>query len=135
MPPDLTSTARTVVDKGREVLARVRPGPLSGRRSLPIRSTPDELRRLWADADARASLLDGIPAADATLDFGPDAGEWGITVTVDLELESAVPGMAAQTLAGKVVRRLKALAETGEVPTTAFNPSARTDAQQEEATA
>jgi hypothetical protein len=134
MPPEVTSSARAVVDKGREVLAKVRPGPLSARRSLPIRSTPDELRRLWADADARAAVLDGIPAADASLDFGPEAGEWGITVTVSLQLESAVPGMAARALAGKAVRRLKALAETGEVPTTARNPSARVDAQ-EEATA
>jgi hypothetical protein len=36
--------------------------------------------------------------------------------------------MAANTLAGKVVRRLKALAEAGEVPTTAHNPAGRADA-------
>jgi hypothetical protein len=36
--------------------------------------------------------------------------------------------MAAQVLAGKVVRRLKALVEASEVPTTAHNPSGRTDA-------
>ena len=53
-----------------------------------------------------------------------------MSVTVTLRLEAAVPGMAAQVLAGKVVRRLKALAETGEVPTTAHNPSARPDAQE-----
>jgi hypothetical protein len=74
-------------------------------------------------------VLDGVPVADASLEFGPQAGDWGMTVTVTLRLEAAVPGMAAQVLAGKVVRRLKALAETGEVPTTAHNPSARADAQ------
>ena len=126
----VTENARAVAEKAREVIAKVRPGPLEGRRSLPIRSDPDELRRLWADADARAAVLDGIPVADATIDFGPRAGDWGLTVTVTLRLEAAVPGMAAQVLAGKIVRRLKALAETGEVPTTAHNPSARPDAQE-----
>jgi hypothetical protein len=75
-------------------------------------------------------VLAGIPVADARIDVGPRAGDWGVTVTVTLRLEAAVPGMAAQVLAGKVVRRLKALAETGEVPTTAHNPSARPDAQE-----
>ena len=128
MPPHVTENARAVADKARAVIAKVRPGPLEARRSLPIRSDPEELRRLWADADARAVVLDGVPVADASLEFGPQAGDWGMTVTVRLRLEAAVPGMAAQVLAGKVVRRLKALAETGEVPTTAHNPSARPDA-------
>ena len=39
-----------------------------------------------------------------------------------------MPGMATQALAGKAVRRLKALCETGEIPSTDFNPSAREDA-------
>ena len=39
-----------------------------------------------------------------------------------------MPDIGAQTLAGKAVRRLKALAETGEVPTTARNPAYRSDA-------
>ena len=128
MPSPVTDNARAVAEKARGVIAKVRPGPLEGRRSLPIRSDPDELRRLWADADGRAAVLEGIPVADASLDFGPEAGDWGRTVTVTLRLEAAVPGMAAQALAGKVVRRLKALAEAGEVPTTAHNPSARSDA-------
>jgi hypothetical protein len=46
-------------------------------------------------------------------------------VTLELRLSAPVPGMATQTLAGKAVRRLKALCETGEIPTTAANPSAR----------
>ena len=45
-----------------------------------------------------------------------------------LRLREAVPDMAANTLAGKAVRRLKALVETGEAPTTARNPAAREDA-------
>jgi hypothetical protein len=130
MPSPVTDNARAVAEKARGVIAKVRPGPLEGRRSLPIRSEPDELRRLWADADGRAAVLEGVPVADASLEFGPEAGDWGRIVTVTLKLESAVPGMAAQALAGKVVRRLKALAETGEVPTTANNPSARSDAQE-----
>ena len=125
MTVHVPANARAVAEKARDVIAKVRPGATTGRRSLPIRSTPDELRRLWADADARAAVLNGLPVADATLDFGPEIRDWGMTVTVSLELESAVPGMATQVLAGKVVRRLKALAETGEVPTTAHNPAAR----------
>jgi len=117
-----------VTDKAREVMAKVRPGPLQARRSLPIRADADEIRRVWADADGRTAVLDGIPAADVSLEFGEQLADWGTVVTVELKLEAAVPGMAAQVLAGKVVRRLKALAETGEVPTTAHNPAARPDA-------
>ena len=117
-----------VTDKAREVMAKVRPGPLHARRSLPIRAGADEIRRVWADADGRAAVLDEIPAADVSLDFGEELEGWGTVVTADLKLEAPVPGMAAQVLAGKVVRRLKALVETGEVPTTAHNPAARPDA-------
>jgi hypothetical protein len=73
-------------------------------------------------------MLDGIPVADASLRVGDTTDAWGTTVTVRLRLSAPVPGMAAQALAGKAVRRLKALAETGEVPTTDHNPSARADA-------
>ena len=119
-----------VADKAREMMAKVRPGPLQARRSLPVRADGDAIRRAWADADGRAAVLKDIPAADVSLDFGDELPDWGTVVTVDLRLEAAVPGMAAQTLAGQVVRRLKALVETGEVPTTAHNPSARADAGQ-----
>jgi hypothetical protein len=112
-------------NKAREVLAKVRPGPLEGRRALPIRADAGEIERTWASADGRAAVLEAIPAADVWLEFGPELEEWGTVVTVTLRLEAAVPGMAAQTLAGKVVRRLKALVEVGEVPTTAHNPAAR----------
>src|SRR4051794_5076421 len=130
MASQVTPNPRVLVDKALEVMAKVRPGPLEARRSLPIRADADEIRRLWADADARTAVLDGVPAADVSLEFGEPVGDWGMIVTVDLRLEAAVPGMAAQILAGKVVRRLKALAETGEVPTTARNPAARADAGQ-----
>jgi len=128
MASQVIPNPRVVADKAREVLAKVRPGPLQARRSLPIRAGADEIRRLWADADARAAVLEDVPVADCSLEFGEEVRDWGGVVTVDLRLESAVPGMAAQALAGKVVRRLKALAEAGEVPTTAQNPSYRTDA-------
>jgi hypothetical protein len=132
MPSQTLANPRVIADKARDVMARVRPGPLEARRSLPIRGDADEMRRLWADADARRAVLDGIPVADATLDFGDEVRDWGRVVTVTLQLQTPVPGMAAATLAGKVVRRLKALVEAGEVPTTAYNPSARPDAGEEE---
>jgi hypothetical protein len=116
---------RAVAGKAREVIAMVRPGQLEGRRSLPIRCPDAEIRRLWEDAAARESLLDGIAVAEASVEIGDELHDWGTITTVDLRLHSAVPGMATQLLAGKVVRRLKALAETGEVPTTERNPSAR----------
>jgi hypothetical protein len=118
---------RAVADKAREVIALVRPGPTEGRRSLPIRRPGPEIRRLWDDATAREAVLEGIPVAEASLEIGPQVADWGTTATVTLRMEAAVPGMATQLLAGKVVRRLKALAETGEVPTTERNPSARED--------
>src|SRR4051794_10833941 len=115
-----------VADKAREVMAKVRPGPLEARRSLPIRAAADDIRRLWERE--RAALLEGVPATEASLEIGEELRDWGTVATVDLRLEAAVPGMAANTLAGKVVRRLKALAEAGEVPTTAHNPAGRADA-------
>lgn len=114
-----------VTEKAREVIAKVRPGATEGHRSLPIRGSQEEIRRLWEDATTRAAILDGIPVAEADLAFGEEISGWGQVTTVDLKLQAAVPGMATQTLAGKAVRRLKALAETGEVPTTKGNPAAR----------
>jgi hypothetical protein len=132
MPSQALVIPRIITDTARDAIARVRPGPLEARRSIPIRGDADEMRRLWGDADARRAILEGIPVADATLDFGDEVPDWGRVVTVTLRLEAPLPGMAAATLAGKVVRRLKALVETGEVPTTAHNPSARPDAGEAE---
>jgi hypothetical protein len=128
----MNATARTILDdrtdKAREMWAKVRSGLASGHRSLPIRAHAEEIQRLWDEPGTRAAVLDGIPVSDASLAYGREIPEWGMVVTVNVTLAHPVRGMAAQALAGKVVRRLKALAETGEVPTTARNPSARPDA-------
>ncbi len=127
MSPE-ASAPRAVADKARQVIAKVRPGSLEGRRWLPVRASPDAITSTWEDARLRAAILDGIPAADASISVGEEDRDWGRTVTLELRLSAPVPGMAAQALAGKAVRRLKAACETGEIPTTDFNPSARDDA-------
>jgi hypothetical protein len=121
------STVRGVADKALHVIAKVRPGSASGRRSLPIRCGAEKIRARWDDPQQRAAILDGIPVADASLTVGGEDRDWGRTATIGLELSAPVPGMATQALAGKAVRRLKALCETGEIPSTDFNPSARSD--------
>jgi hypothetical protein len=133
MTPKVPIDPRAAADKARELIARVRPGATIAHRSLPIRRTAADVGQLWDDPQSRAAVLDGIPVAAASVSFGPEVGDWGMTVTVQLELEAAVPGIATRALAGKAVRRLKALAETGEVPTTERNPSARADAAEEPA--
>jgi uncharacterized membrane protein len=40
-------------------------------------------------------------------------------------------GVVPGTLTSKALRRFKSLAETGEIPTTERNPSARADAREE----
>ena len=131
MAPEAPMSPRAVADKARELMAKVRPGPLEARRSLPIRRSADEVQALWDDDEARGAVLEGIPVADASLEVGDSDRDWGTTITLRLQLAAAVPGAAAQTLAGKALRRLKALGETGEVPTTEHNPSARADAGEE----
>jgi len=128
MVKQLPVDPRAIVSKARDVIMGLLPGATEGRRSLPIRRPADEIRQLWSDPDARAAVLDGIPTAEASLRFGPETPGWGTTVNVELKLQTAVPGVATHALAGKVLRRLKALAETGEVPTTERNPSYRPDA-------
>ena len=127
MTPD-ASGVRAVAGKALHVIAKVRPGSASGRRSLPIRCAADEIRARWDDPQQRAAILEGIPTADAGLSVGGEDRDWGRTATISLELSAPVPGMATQVLAGKAVRRLKGLCETGEIPSTDFNPSARADA-------
>jgi hypothetical protein len=70
MTPQLSP--RAVADKAREVVATVRPGATDARRSLPIRSSEAELRRLWAEPAELAKILEGIPVAEATLTLGAD---------------------------------------------------------------
>jgi hypothetical protein len=119
------STPRAVASRARQVIAKVRPGSAEGRRSLPIRRTPEQIRARWDEPALRAAILKDVPVADASLSIGAPDRDWGTTVTLELRLSAPVPGMATQTLAGKAVRRLKALCETGEIPTTSANPSAR----------
>jgi hypothetical protein len=131
MPPQIPEPARAVVDKAREAYAKLRPGDAAGRRSLPIRGSLEAIEATWQDPAARATVLDGLAAADASIVVGEEDRDFGRTVTLRLQLEAAVPGMATQLLAGKAVRRLKALVETGEVPTTDHNPAYRPDAGEE----
>lgn len=128
MSRQASNPARTVANKAQQVAAKVRRGNSEGRRSLPIRRSPEDIQAFWNDDVVRKRVLDGLPVREASLEVaGPDR-DWGTTTTIRLELTGPVPGMATQTLAGKAVRRLKAVCETNEIPTTAFNPSARSDA-------
>ncbi|MBE2315974.1 hypothetical protein DVA67_008310 [Solirubrobacter sp. CPCC 204708] len=116
----------SVADKAKDALSKVRSGPLEASRTLPIRASKDEIEQVWTSRTT--TIFDGIPMESATTQYGQTVRDWGLAVTVHLRLKEAVPDMAANTLAGKAVRRLKALVETGEVPTTENNPSAREDA-------
>ncbi len=122
------SGRRALAGKARQAIARVRPGSLEGRRSLPIRRSPETILAYWEDPQLRAAVLRDIPVAGASLEVGDEDRDWGRTTTITLELSAPVPNMATQALAGKAVRRLKALCETGEIPSSDFNPSARGDA-------
>jgi|GEM_PF-5821166 hypothetical protein len=113
----------SVADKAKGALSKVRPGSLQASRTLPIRADKDAIERVWTSRTAE--IFDGIPMATATTRYGQTVRDWGLAVTVDLTLQEAVPDVAANTLAGKAVRRLKALVETGEAPTTDRNPSGR----------
>jgi hypothetical protein len=109
-------------------VARIRSGTRVAQRSLPIRASADDIRRSWDDPAGRAAVLNEMEVVDGSLELRDEAGDWGTIAVVGLVLETSMPQMAAQTLAGKAVRRLKALAETGEVPNTKRNPSGRSDA-------
>jgi hypothetical protein len=116
----------SVADKAKDALSKVRSGPLEASRTLPIRAEKDAIERVWTTHTT--TIFDGIPMESATTQYGQTVGDWGLAVTVHLRLAEAVPDIAANALAGKAVRRLKALVETGEAPTTARNPSAREEA-------
>ena len=116
------------MSKARQVIAKVLPGATEGRRSLPIRRSPEEIRARWEQPELRAAILQGIPVADASIEIGGEDRDWGRTTTLRLELTSPMPETATHVLAGKALRRLNSLAETGEIPTTDFDPSARGDA-------
>ena len=112
----------------RRVAARARFSTPKASCSLAIRRDPKDVRALWSDAASRAEVLSGLPAKGASLTFGSEQADWGTTVTVSVELDAPLPRPAARLLAGRAIRRLKALAETGEVATTQDNPSARASA-------
>jgi hypothetical protein len=108
---------------------KVRPGDRAGRRSLPIRAQAAEIEARWSNPTVREAVLAGLPTVTgATLTVGAQDRDFGRTTTLLLELEAAVPGTGTDLLAGKALRRLKALVETGEVPTTDHNPAYRPDA-------
>jgi hypothetical protein len=54
MTPD-TSTVRGVADKALDLIAKVRPGSASGRRSLPIRCDAEVIRARGDDPQQRAA--------------------------------------------------------------------------------
>lgn len=112
--------------------AKIRPGDPHARRSLPIRAEAGAIEALWARPETREAVLAGLPpVADVSLTVGAEDRDFGRTTTLELTLDAAAPAMATHVLAGQAVRRLKALAETGEVPTTDHNPAYRPDAGQE----
>lgn len=115
------------VSKARELVGGGTPS--TGVRSLPVQGTPAELERLWHDATVRDAVTDGLELEPASvhLRFAEGRPDWGATVTANVEFPGPVPELGADALAGKLVRRFKALAETGEMPTTAHNPSGRND--------
>ena len=78
---------------------------------------------------------------EGSIRFRPAPGDWGTKVRLRFRFASpsGVLGEAASKLlnvvpsmlAGKALRRFKSLAETGEIPTTEHNPSARRGARDE----
>lgn len=129
-------------------------GDADARRVLTIGRDADELRALWGDPVRLAhvlaepytgdpstwtvdevSVVDGVVRfrarsgqehpleASGEVTFRPAPQELGTEVTLALRLDG--PDLAAGATAHKALRRAKALAETGEVPTLAHNPSAR----------
>lgn len=63
--------------------------------------------------------------ARGSFSFATAPQELGTEVSLALDLDG--PDLAAGAMAHKALRRLKALAETGEIPTLAHNTSARED--------
>lgn len=117
-----------IAGKARQVIAKISPGATEAQRSLPIRGSADDIRARWEEPVLRAAILQDIPVADAHLAVSDENRDWGRTTTLSLELTQAMPDLATHVLAGKALRRLKSLTETGEIPNTDFNPSARVDA-------
>ncbi len=117
-----------IAGKARQVIAKITPGATEAQRSLPIRGSADAIRARWDEPVLRAAILEGIPVANAQLVVGDEDRDWGRKATLSLELTQAMPDLATHVLAGKALRRLKSLTETGEIQNTDYNPSARADA-------
>lgn len=151
----VSGLARKAVDAGGELVDRLRgdtPGP-DARRSLTVGRPADELRALWGNPEHLGHILaepytghpspwtaevrqaDEIVAfegrsgqeeplrATGTVSFAPAPQDLGTVVTLELHLDG--PDPAAGATAAKALRRAKALAETGEIPTLAGNVSGR----------
>ena len=114
------------------------------RRSLTIARPAEDLRRLWQDSGALASVLGDLGQSEpvgpdrarvsgrgrfrrsfeteGVVEFRPGPDDWGTEVTLTVDVPG---GRAKGVAAAKALRRLKSLAETGELPTTERNPAAR----------
>jgi hypothetical protein len=125
------------------------------RRSLTVGRSEDELRALWSDPARLGRVLaepytghpstwtaEVLESTDGTIRFRGRSGQaepltatgavsfsaapqdLGTVVALELRLEG--PDLAAGATAAKALRRAKALAETGEIPTLEHNSSGRT---------
>jgi hypothetical protein len=82
--------------------------------SLTIDRPPTEISDIWDELELQGTLA-----------FRPAPVGWGTVVTLKIDGPDDKAGRVA---ADKLLRQLKSFAETGEVPTTDRNPSARPDA-------
>ncbi len=124
--PDLSEAKTRITNLASDLKSRKEPTRASA--PLPIRANPQKVVKAWDRTKSREAMLEGIPVKEAILRRGDDQGSWGTTFIIDLELTETLPDVATKELAGKTIRRLKALVETGEIPTTDMNPSYRADA-------
>jgi hypothetical protein len=122
MSPSIPSAVKGAADAVQDILPFRQPAPI---RSITIGRAPDDLLALWSDVETRKIAFERDELPESELRLEPAPAEWGTVVR--LKVEEALPGV----LVAKVLRRFKALAEASEVPTTAFNPSARPDGGEE----
>jgi hypothetical protein len=115
----MSSAVKDAADAVQDLLPFKEPAPI---RSVTIGRAPDDLLALWSDPETRRIAFERDELPESELRLEPAPGEWGTVVRV--KVKDTLPGV----LVAKVLRRFKALAEASEVPTTAYNPSARADA-------
>lgn len=120
-----------VTENGQDQLRWTVHGPLGRDFSVDTRVIPDE----------SGEIIQWVPVADtwwrgaATVRFRPAAGDRGTTVTLTVQFDPPGGRLGQVTLerfdvlldpvVGRALGRFKSLAETGEIPTLAANPSAR----------